>query len=45
MLSSLILSQNADHVSQRGYPTVEKQASGRQPRRVAIWKAQHIVRN
>jgi hypothetical protein len=26
------------------YQGVEKQASGRQPRRAAFWKAQHILR-
>jgi hypothetical protein len=25
------------------YQAVEKQASGRQPRRAAFWKAQHII--
>jgi hypothetical protein len=29
-------------ISYEGYKGVEKQASDRQPRRMAIWKAQHI---
>jgi hypothetical protein len=32
------------HDPQIAYKGVEKQASGRQPRRAAFWKAQHIKR-